>query len=189
MTLLLIAAAALGLLVFAVLAGWGIVTYNGLVRLRVGGDTAWSDIDVQLKKRHDLVPTLVEVVKGYAAHERDTLERVVKARQQVAGLTDRGRQIEGETVLSQALRQLFAVSEAYPDLKANQSFLRLQQDLSQIEEDLSNARRYYNAVVRDFNTRQELFPASLVAQALGFAPRPFFEIEAEDRAAPRVNLS
>jgi LemA protein len=167
---------------------WIIALFNGLVRLRNTGDNAWSDVEVHLKKRHDLVPNLVEVVKGYAKHERQTLESVVAARQQAQGATSAEARISAENSLSQNLRRLFVLAEAYPDLKANQSFLELQADLTRIENDIANARRYYNAVVRDFNTRQQLFPANLLAGALGFRARPFFQAEAGERESVRVRV-
>ena len=176
------------LLVVAVLGAWLVVLFNRLVRLRVLADNAWSDVDVQLKRRHDLVPNLVETVKGYAAHERGTLERVVQARNQALGAAGAAERVAAENALSAALRQLFALAEAYPDLKANASFLQLQSDLGRIEETIANARRYYNAVVRDFNTGQQTFPANLIAGVLGFSQRPFFEAEAPERAAVAVQF-
>ena len=166
----------------------GVSFYNRFIRLRNGAESAWSDVDVQLKRRHDLVPNLVETVKGYAAHERGTLERVVQARNQALGAAGAAERVAAENALSAALRQLFALAEAYPDLKANASFLQLQSDLGRIEETIANARRYYNAVVRDFNTGQQTFPANLIAGVLGFGQRPFFEAEAPERAAVAVQF-
>jgi LemA protein len=151
-------------------------------------DNAWSDIDVQLKRRHDLVPNLVETVKGYAAHERGTLERVVQARNQALAAPGPAERITAENALTAALRQLFALAEAYPDLKANAGFVQLQGELGQIEETVAGARRYYNAVVRDYNTGQQTFPTNLIASVLGFAQRPFFEADAQDRAAVAVQF-
>jgi LemA protein len=178
----------LGLLVALVL--WAIGLYNALVALRNRADNAWADIDVQLRRRHDLIPNLVETVKGYAAHERGTLEDVVRARQQAVSITggtpeERAR-AEGQ--LGQMLRSLFALSERYPALRASESFLGLQTSLLEVEAELQNARRYYNAVVRDFNTRIDVFPSNLVARNLGFTKRQYFEIEDEARAVPQVKF-
>jgi LemA protein len=177
---LLLATLAIGL--------WVAALFNGLIHLRNTGNNAWSDVDVHLKKRHDLVPNLVETVKGYAKHESDTLERVVLARNQAASATSTEARGEAEDALTRSLRGLFAIVEAYPDLKANEGFLGLQRDLSRIEDDIANARRYYNAVVRDFNTRQEVFPANLLAGVFGFETRSFFQAEAGERSAPSVEL-
>jgi LemA protein len=167
---------------------WVVALFNGLIRLRNTSNNAWSDVDVHLKKRHDLVPNLVETVKGYARHEKETLERVVQARNQAASATSTSAKSTAEDALTQSLQGLFAIAEAYPDLKANEGFLGLQRDLSRIEDDIANARRYYNAVVRDFNTRQEVFPANLLAGVLGFEIRSFFQAEAGERSAPGVEL-
>lgn len=164
-----------------------VVVYNGLVALRVQAHNAWADIDVQLKRRHDLVPNLVETVKGYAGHEKDALEAVVAARAKaMAGgsLSTRG---EAETALGQAIKSLFALAEAYPQLRAVESFTTLQASLGEIETAVQHARRYYNAVVRDLNTRIEQFPSNLVATQFGFTPREFFELrDAGEREAPKV---
>ena len=175
--------------ILAAVALAAVVIYNSLVRLRLQCDNAWADIDVQLKRRYDLIPNVVETVKGYAAHERGTLDQVVSARSRAMtaqGLTAKG---EAEGVLSQALKSLFALAEAYPQLRAVESFTQLQAALMQIEEALQNARRYYNAVVRDFNTRVAQFPANLIAGTFGFSPREFFEIAvAAEREAPQVRF-
>jgi len=176
----LLAALALGV--------WVAALFNGLIRLRNTSNNAWSDVEVHLKKRHDLVPNLVETVKGYARHEKETLERVVLARNQAVSATSTAAKSTAENALTQSLRGLFALAEAYPDLKANEGFLSLQRDLSRIEDDIANARRYYNAVVRDFNTKQEVFPANLLAGVLGFETRSFFQAEAGERPAPSVAL-
>lgn len=176
------------LVLVLVLAVWAIVIYNRLVRLMMLADNAWSDVDVQLKRRHDLVPNLVEIVKGYAAHERNTLEAVVQARNAALAAPNPEQRIEAENMLTNALRQIFALAEAYPDLKANQNFLALQQELSSIEGDIANARRYYNAVVRDYNTRLASIPDGLIAALVGFRPRTFFFAEDEERRAPQVKF-
>ncbi len=176
------------LVLLAALVVWFVGIYNGLVKLRVLADNAWSDVDVQLTRRHDLVPNLVETVKGYARHEQETLDRIVQSRNAAIAAPNPGQKIEAENALTGALRQLFALSEAYPDLKANANFQQLQTDLSKIEGDLANSRRYYNAVVRDYNTAQQTFPASAVASTLGFRPRPFYEAEEEDRQRVSVKF-
>jgi len=173
----------------AVVAGWFIVTYNGLVRLRNQVKNAWSQIDVQLKRRYDLIPNLVETVKGYAAHEKETFERVIRARQRGIDASTVKDQAEAENMITGALRQLFALAEAYPELKANQNFLALQEELSSTENKIAFSRQYYNDAVQTFNTRQEMFPANLVASMLGFQPAEFFEIEeASQREAPKVKF-
>ena len=182
------------LVVLVLLVIFGIGMYNGLVRLKVQCDNAWADIDVQLKRRYDLIPNLVETVKGYAAHERGTLEAVVKARN--AAVTAQGQgvaaQAAAENMLSGALRQLFALSEAYPDLKANQNFQQLQRDLSDIENKIAAARRFFNNAVQEYNTGIQQFPAALFAGSLGFQPKEFFDVSAEERKvlaeAPQVKF-
>jgi LemA protein len=177
------------LIVIGILAVAIIFIYNGLVRLKVQCDNAWADIDVQLKRRYDLIPNLVETVKGYAAHEKGTLDSVVTARNQAMSAQGPAARGEAEGMLTGALRQVFALAEAYPQLRAVESFTQLQNSLNQIEDTLQNARRYYNAVVRDLNTRVQQFPSNLVANLCGFKPREFFEITAPaEREAPRVNF-
>lgn len=159
---------------------WLIMTYNALVRLRMRVKEAWSDIDVQLKRRYNLIPNLVETVKGYMGHEREVLENVTKAR--TAAIGNHGNpeeQAKTENMLSGALKTLFAVSENYPDLKANQNFLELQRELTDTEDKIQAARRFYNGNVRDYNTKIQLFPNNLVAGSLGFKMEAFFEIENE----------
>ena len=163
--------------------------YNGLVRLRVQCDNAWSDIDVQLKRRYDLIPNIVETVKGYAAHEKDTLEGVVAARNRAMSAQGPADKAGAETALTAALRQVFALAEAYPQLRAVESFTQLQQTLNQIEDTVQNARRYYNAVVRDFNTKIAQFPSNLIAGMFNFKTREFFEIGAPaEREVPKVSF-
>ena len=172
-----------------VVGGWFMLTYNGLVQLRNAVKNAWSQIDVQLKRRYDLIPNLVETVKGYAGHEKETLERVIQARQAgIAASTVKDQQV-AENMITGALRQLFALSEAYPNLKANENFLALQEELASTENKIGFARQYYNDAVQTFNTRQEMFPANLVASMLGFQPAEFFEIEETgQRDAPKVKF-
>ena len=164
----------LGVIVVVLL--WVMMIYNQLVAMRQRVNQAFADIDVQLKQRHDLIPNLVETVKGYAQHERGTLEEVVKARN--AAMTAQGpaQQAAAENMLSGALRQLFALSEAYPDLKANQNFQQLQAELSDIENKLAAARRFFNNAVQEYNTGIEQFPAALLAGPLGFQRREFFDV-------------
>jgi LemA protein len=166
-----------------------VVIYNGLVSLRVQCDNAWADIDVQLKRRYDLIPNLVETVKGYAGHEKSTLEGVVAARNQAMSAQGPAEKAGAEGALSAALRQVFALAEAYPQLRAVESFTQLQATLSQIEDSLQNARRYYNAVVRDFNTKIAQFPSNILAGMFNFKPREFFEISAPaEREVPKVSF-
>jgi LemA protein len=163
--------------------------YNGLVQLKVRADNAWSDIDVQLKRRHDLVPNLVETVKGYAAHEKGTFENVARYRSAAMAATSAEDRAQAEGQLTQALRGLLAVAEAYPELKANTQFQALQQSLSELEETLQNSRRYYNAVVRDLNTKIQSVPSNIIAGMFNFQQRPFFEIaDPTERAVPTVKF-
>ena len=165
-----------------------IATYNGLIQLRVRADNAWSDIDVQLKRRHDLIPNLVETVKGYAAHEKGTFENIAKYRNAAMAATTPDAKMQAEGSLTIALRGLLAVAENYPQLQANTEFMSLQNALKEVEDSLQNARRYYNAVVRDLNTRIQTFPNNMLAGMFGFTPRPFFEIDAADRANVQVKF-
>jgi LemA protein len=177
------------LIVIAVIVIFVISMYNGLVQLKVQCDNAWSDIDVQLKRRYDLVPNIVETVKGYAAHEKGTLEGVVAARNRAMSTEGPAAKAEAEGVLTSALRQVFALAEAYPQLRAVESFTQLQQTLSQIEDSIQNARRYYNAVVRDFNTKIAQFPSNILAGMFNFKAREFFEISAPaEREVPKVSF-
>jgi LemA protein len=170
--------------IIVILAFWIIGMYNGFVKAKIKIDNSWSDINVFLKKRFDLIPNLVNTVKGYAAHESLTLEKVVQARNAAAAVPSNDVQAAAQAnqQLSGALRSLFAVAEAYPDLKANQNFLELQQALQNIETDLGNARRYYNATVRDYNTSIQQFPGVILANMTGFKPREFFELENKTEA-------
>src|SRR5438067_5601320 len=161
------------IVVLGVLAG----IYNSLVQLRVRSDSAWSDIDVQLKRRHDLIPNLVETVKGYAAHEKGTFENVAKYRSMAMSATTTSERAEAEGQLTMALKGLLAVAEAYPQLQAPQQFRDLQNSLSGLESDIQNSRRYYNAVVRDLNTKIAVFPTNILAGMFGFQPRQFFEVK------------
>jgi LemA protein len=178
------------LAIFVVLAIYGIGVYNALVRARNAVKNAWSQIDVQLKRRHDLIPNLVETVKGYAGHEKSALEAVVKARQQAlgagGGVADRAA---AENALTQSLRALLAVAEAYPDLKANQNFLSLQEELASTENKIGFSRQFYNDAALQYKNRIEVFPSNLFANVFGFRPEPFFQVEAEgERQAPQVKF-
>lgn len=179
----------LALIVGVVVVLWAIVTFNRLTHLRQLGDNAWADIDVQLKRRHDLIPSVVAVVKGHAGYERETLEALVNARGRALDATAGGpaARFREEDPVEGSLHRIFAIAEAYPDLQAAASFAGLQRTLTDVEDHLQNARRYYNAVVRDFNTGIAQFPASLLANAWGFRAREFFGIDdAAERAVPRV---
>ena len=175
-----------------VAALWAVMAYNGLVSLRQRCRQAFSDIDVQLKQRHDLVPNLVETVKGYAAHEKGTLEAVIKARNAAVTAQGPAAQAAAEGALQGALRQLFALAEAYPDLKANQSFQQLQVELSDLENKIAAARRFFNNAAAEYNATRESFPAVLFAQSMGFGPQEFFNLEEGERkavqAAPQVKF-
>ena len=178
------------LAVAAILIGWFVATYNGFIRLINRAKEAWADINVQLKRRYDLIPNLVESVRGYAAHEKTAFENVTKAR--AAAMSAGGADAKGkaENMLSGALKSLFAVAEAYPDLKANQNFLELQRELSDTENKIQAARRFYNTNVRDLNTMLEVFPANIVGNMFAFVKREFFELgEAEAAAKDPVRVS
>jgi LemA protein len=166
-----------------------IILYNGLAQLRVRADSAWSDINVQLKRRHDLIPNLVETVKGYAAHEKGTFENIARYRSAAMSATTPAEKSQAEGQLTQALRGLLAVAENYPQLQASQQFTSLQGSLSEIEDAIQNSRRYYNAVVRDLNTKVVTFPSNIVAGMFGFQQRQFFELETpEDKQVPAVKF-
>ena len=184
---LIIAGVGIGL--FILIAAFFIGIYNRLVAKSVQVDNAWSQIDVQLKRRYDLIPNLVETVKGYAAHERDTLEAVVKARQQAMAAHSVGEQAAAENMLTGALRQLFALSEAYPQLKANENFMQLQEELTTTENKISYARQHYNDSVGSYNTSLQQFPGNIVGGMFNFKTREFFEIqEPAHRETPQVKF-
>ncbi|MBI2928456.1 MAG: LemA family protein [Verrucomicrobia bacterium] len=184
--MLLVGLVCLGVIV--VIGLWLVGIYNSLVSLRQAVKNAWAQIEVQLKRRHDLIPNLVNTVKGYAAHEKDTLERVVNARAKATQATVPADIIKAEGELSSALARLLAVSEAYPDLKANQNFLSLQEELTSTENRVAYARQFYNDNVTKLNTRVQSFPAVLVAGMFGFKEEPFFETPATEREAPKVQF-
>lgn len=176
------------LVIIAVIIVWLIAIFNGLIKLRNRKDEAWSDIDVQLKRRYNLIPNLVETVKGYAQHERELFEKVTQARTAAMGAQSPTEKGQTENILSGALKSLFAVAENYPDLKANQNFLELQRELSDTENKIQAARRFYNGNVRDFNIKMEKFPNNMIAGMLGFKKGDFFEIDEAERANVKVDF-
>lgn len=177
------------LIIAALFVGGIIVVYNGLIRSRNRVDEAWSDIDVQLKRRYDLIPNLIETVKGYATHEKEVFEKVTKARTEAMGAQTVGEKDKAENVLSGALKSLFAVAEAYPNLKANENFSKLQDELTDTEDKIQASRRFYNGNVRDFNTKIQVFPTNLFAQMLGFKAYEFFEADASEKGNVKVDFS
>lgn len=177
------------LAVWALVVVWALLAYNGLVRGRLGVREAWSAVDVQLQRRASLVPNLVETVKGYAAHERQTLESVTRARTQLQTATTPGEAMQANNQLTQALRTLFAVAEAYPDLKASEGFRDLQAQLSETEDKIAYARNYYNSVVLAYNVRVNTLPSVFVARAFGFAEAEFFQADEESRSPAEVKFT
>lgn len=176
------------LIVLGVIVGWAVLTYNSLIALRNRTRESWSDIDIQLKRRYDLIPNLVETVKGYATHERELFEKVSQARAAAMGAKTIGEKGKAENMLSGTLKTLFAVAENYPQLKASENFLKLQDELSDTENKIQAARRFYNGNARDFNIKQEVFPANLIAQFFKFEKVEFFEIEAKEKEAIKVKF-
>jgi len=176
----------LGVAVLAVI--WAVAIYNGLIRLKNRVDEAWSDIDVQLKRRYDLIPNLVNTVKGYASHEKEVFEKVTEARTRAMGAQSAADKAQAENMLSQTLKSLFAVAEAYPDLKANQNFLELQRELTDTEDKIQASRRFYNGNVRDFNTKIQIFPNNIFAGILGFSAREFFEAGEGEKEPVKVEF-
>jgi len=176
----------IGIVVLVLL--YGVLAYNHLVRLRVNVDNAWSQIDVQLRRRYDLIPNLIESVKGYAAHEREVFEDVTKARSQAESASGVADQADAENQVSRSLRQLLAVAENYPELKANQNFLALQEELTGTESKIAYARQFYNDEVASLNTRIQSFPSSVIARMGRFAPREFFEIDEPAKGPVQVQF-
>jgi LemA protein len=172
------------IIVLVLVALFLVSLYNGFISLKNKVDEAWSGISVQLKRRYDLIPNIVNTVKGYATHEKETLERVINARNSAMSLKpgDVQGQVQANAAISQGIRQLFAIAESYPELKANANFMSLQNSLTEIEDNLQNARRYYNATVRDYNTKCESFPSVIIARAFNFATREFFELDSAEEA-------
>lgn len=177
------------LIVLALLIVFVVALYNGLIKLRNKCDEAWADIDTQLKRRYDLIPNLVETVKGYASHEAGTLEKVTAARTAAMNAQGIAAKQQAENALSGVLKSIFALAESYPDLKANQNFLDLQKNLTDVEEHLQLSRRYYNATVRDFNTKIQVFPNNIIAKPLGFSDKEFFQAEGEEKENVKVSFS
>jgi LemA protein len=185
MTIVIIALVVIGVLI----AIYGVATFNSLIRLNIRAQEGFSDIEVQLKRRHDLIPNLVETVKGYAAHERQVFENVTAARSRAVAASGPQAQAEAENALSGALRQLFAVAEAYPELKASQNFIELQDEITDTEDKIQAARRFYNMTVRDLNIKIDQFPSRYLAPLAKVTKREFFEIEdAADREVPQVSF-
>lgn len=177
------------LAIVVVIAIWLVAVYNGLIRSKNRTDEAWSDIDVQLKRRYDLIPNLVETVKGYAAHEQGTLQKVIDARNTaMAASGTAAEKSAAENELSQTLKSIFALSEAYPDLKANTNFMKLQDELSDTENKIQAARRFYNGNVRDFNTMVEVFPTNIINNMLKFKKYDFFEADATEKEPVKVQF-
>jgi LemA protein len=180
------------ILVLLGVIGYFIAIYNKLVSLRTGIDAAWSDIDIQLKRRYNLIPALIEVVKSYKAYESETLEEIVKARQLGTSATSVEEQVKATKILGVSLGKLFALSEAYPDLKADTHFLKLQTELTNLEGSIQNARRYYNAIVRDYNAKVASFPDMLIAQKFDFTVRDYFELDDSEadhvKQMPKVKI-
>lgn len=177
------------LLILAILVVFVVGIYNGLVRLKNKCEEGWADIDTQLKRRYDLIPNLIETVKGYASHEAQTLEKVVQARNTALNAKTVQEKEQAENAISGALKTIFALAENYPDLKANQNFMDLQKTLTEIEEHIQLSRRYYNATVRDFNTKIEVFPNNLLANQLGFTKKEFFQATEEEKQNVKVNFT
>jgi LemA protein len=175
--------------VVVIVALWVVGAYNGFVRLVKRAEEAWADIDVQLKRRYDLIPNLVNTVKGYAAHESKTFEQVTEARTKAMQAGSVSEHAEAENMLAGTLKSLFAVAESYPELKANQNFLELQRELSDTENKIQAARRFYNTNVRDLNTKIDLFPSNLIAQMFNVTPRDFFELEGGSEEREPVEVS
>lgn len=176
------------LIILAVVALWFVGVYNTLIRKRLRVDEAWSDIEVQLKRRYDLIPNLVSTVKGYAKHEDSVFSKVTEARSRAMGAGNPHEKLAAENALSQTLKSLFAVAEAYPDLKANENFLKLQGDLTDTEDKIQASRRFYNGNVRDFNTALQVFPTNLIAGMFGFKSREFFDIDEKGAEGQSVNV-
>lgn len=176
------------LIVVLLLIGWPVAVYNGFIKLKNRVDEAWSDISIQLKRRYDLIPNLINTVKGYAIHEKELFEKVTQARANALGAQDPEAKAEAENILSGTLKSLFAVSENYPDLKANQNFLELQRELTDTEDKIQASRRFYNGNVRDFNTKLQVFPNNLIAGILNFKAYQFFEVKEEEKENVKVEF-
>ena len=176
------------LIVIAFIPLYAVFVYNKLVRLRNQAEEGWSGISVQLKRRYDLIPNLVNCVKGYAQHEKETLEKVIEKRSQAMSVQAPAEKAAAENELSQTIKSLFALGESYPDLKANTTFIELQQSLNAVEDNLQNARRYYNATVRNMNTAVDSFPSNIVAKKFGFEKKVFFDIDEAEKQNVKVSF-
>ena len=176
------------LAVAAILVLWVIMVFNGLIVHRTRVEEAWADIEVQLKRRHNLIPNLVNTVKGYAGHEKEVFEKVTQARSAAMGATGMAEKARAENMLSQTLKSLFAVAEAYPQLKANENFLHLQKELTDTEDKVQYSRRFYNTNVRDFNIKTQIFPSNIIANIFGFEKKDMFEADEAAREVPRVQF-
>ena len=174
--------------VLLILVIWVVLAYNSLVRMRITVEEAFSTMDVYMKKRYDLVPNLVETVKGYAAHEKETLENVIRMRNMAAGAGSVEERLQAENALTETLKSLFALAEAYPDLKANVNFMDLQGQLRMLEDEIANSRKYYNGTVRQYNIRRETFPSSIIAGMFHFEKKPLYEIVSEERQNVKVQF-
>lgn len=179
----------IALTIFALGLAYVIVTYNSLVSLRNRAKNAWSDIDVQLRRRHDLIPNLVAVVQGYASHEKTVFDDVARLRARAMGLQSSSQREDVENEIAAAIKTIFAIAENYPELKADKNFRQLQSQLAEIEDHIQYARRYYNAVVRDLNNKCEMFPSGLVASLAGFGRLPYFQAENDARGPVRVEMN
>lgn len=176
--------------IVAVIVIWAVASYNGFIKANNNCEEAFATMDVYMKKRYDLIPNLVETVKGYATHEKETLQKVVEARQMVGSAGSVEERAQAENMLTGTLKSLFAVSEAYPDLKANQNFMDLQSQLKQIEGEIANSRKYYNAVVKDFNNKCQMFPSNILAGIFHFTKKAMFEVDnAEERQNVKVDFN
>ena len=175
--------------IVAVILAWVVAVYNGFIKLRNRAEEAWADIDVQLKRRYDLIPNLVSAVKGYMVHERETFEKITQARANAMNAQSVEEKGASENMLSEALKSLFAVAESYPDLKANQNFIELQKELSDTENKIQSARRFYNGNVRDLNIKIESFPANVIANVFNFIKKEFFELEDGSVEKENVDVS
>ena len=175
--------------IIAVILAWVIIVYNSLIVLRTRVEEAWADIEVQLKRRHNLIPNLVNTVKGYAGHEKEVFQKVTEARTKAMGATSMSDKAQAENMLSQTLKSLFAVAENYPQLKANQNFLSLQKELTDTEDKVQYSRRFFNTNVRDYNIKTQIFPSNLIASLFKFPKKDMFEIkEAAERSVPKVQF-
>ncbi|MCX8053740.1 MAG: LemA family protein [Armatimonadetes bacterium] len=179
----------IALVLIGIVLAYVVITFNSFISLKNRARNAWADIDVQLKRRHDLIPNLVAVVQGYASHEKSVFEDVARLRSRAMGLENASERDETESQLAGAIKSIFAIAEAYPELKADKNFRDLQAQLAEVEDHIQYARRYYNAVVRDLNTKREMFPSSLIAAMAGVRPLPYFQVADEEREALKIDMT